>query len=450
MKNLSLVFLLIFFLGFITSCKKESNQKTYESTLEVDGTLQKDGILVFLDPSYFQMNLDELSPEEKKRAESIVEKLGDEEFLGLKILKENIHISNLPWFFVESVTVRQYDNLVKLQEAGKLEVLWNKTLELQGRKPMMQGDTILQGRKPQMQEEWRYDAAAYTSEFIKWIGGGMAGGSVPSGRTVWIIDSGIDAMHQDLNGVLNTSIGYPENNVPEAYTDQNGHGTMIAGIIGAVAFNQTNQNGNPNDIGMNGIFPGAKMVSLKIIDEKGNSNMNKLSKAIDYLLAGKAQAGDVVNISLGTNDNNCNHGQLDEKILQLANRGVYIVFSAGNDTSENISNFPSCLADGNFMISVGSMNLFCSPPNEVLLFSSFSNYGTMTSSTPIWVAPGEQIFSTMPTNPNSRGVYGIASGTSYSAAFMSGILYSRGVLPPGNQKLFRGADPTEYPIAKLD
>ena len=450
MKYLSLISLFLLLIWSTTSCKKDNIQKTYESTLEVDKSLQKDGLLIFLDPSYFPMSLDKFSPDEINQGKRIVENLGLEEFDGLKISEDNIHISNLPWFFVESVSVNQYDILVKLQADKKLEILWNKTLELQGRKPMMQGDTIWQGRKPQMQEEWRYDSATYTSEFVQWIGGGVAGGSVPPNRTVWIIDTGIDAMHQDLNGILDTSIGYSDSNIANAYTDQNGHGTMIAGLIGAIAYNQTNPSGNPSDIGMNGIFPGAKMVSLKIINEKGNSNMNKLSNAIEFLLNGKAQAGDVVNISLGINDKNCDHGKLDDKIIQLASRGVYIVFSAGNDTSENSTNFPSCLADGNFMISVGSMNLFCTPPNEVLLFSSFSNYGNMTSSSPIWMAPGEQIFSTMPTDANSRAVYGIASGTSYSAAIMSGIIYTRGNLPLGNQKLLRGGGPEEYPIAKLD
>lgn len=450
MKYLSLIVLFFLLVWSTTSCQKGSNKKTFESTLEVDQSLQKDGLLVFLDPSYFPLNLDKLSPDDINRGKKIVQELGEEEFEGLTILEENIHISNHPWFFVDSVSVSQYENLVQLQKAEKLEILWNKTLELQGRKPMMQGDTIWQGRKPQMQEEWRYDAAAYTSEFVQWIGGGVAGGSVPPTRTVWIIDTGIDAMHQDLNGILDTSIGYSDSNGGNAYTDQNGHGTMIAGIIGAIAYNQNNSNGNPSDIGMNGIFPGARMVSVKIINEKGNSNMNKLSNAIEYLLDGKAQAGDVVNISLGINDKNCDHGKLDDKIIQLAGKGVYIVFSAGNDTSENSTNFPSCLADGNFMISVGSMNLFCAPPYEVLLFSSFSNYGKISSGNPIWVAPGEQIFSTMPTHQDSRAVYGIASGTSYSAAFMSGILYSRGSLPSGNQKLWRGGDPTQYPIAKLD
>jgi len=457
--NLS-AYLILFFLLF--SCEKESFLKPDYGDFE-------SGIVVFMDPSIgetleFRIESGDSSKNLLNRKEKIKDFVG-RNYSNLRVHVDSIHVEKDIWFVTKNVKQNQIDrikndtkNIKDLYPNYLLELQGRKpmmqgTPVIQGRKPMMQGTPVIQGRKPMMQEDWRYDAVNFASQLVLWIGGGIEIIPPPnSQRTVWIMDTGIDISHQDLNGV-DPNRGFSVYNGSPYTSDQNGHGTLIAGVIGAKAFNQNG--GNPNNIGINGVAPGAKMVSVKVLDQDGNSNLSNLISGIEYLER-NALPGDIINISLGRQNNspNCNWGQLGNKIRNLAGTGVYIVFSAGNETSLNSTNFPSCLADGNQMISVGSIDMYCSGQTKV--FSSFSNFGTIVSGgieSTIWVAPGEQIFSTYPPtlvgNGSDSGTYGLVAGTSFSAAIMSGIIYGKGGLPLGTESVRRGGDYPEYPIAKL-
>lgn len=438
-------------LFFLFSCEKESFLKPENKDFE-------SGIVVFMDPSIAKtLEFHEESEDSLKSFQSKKEKIKDfvdRKYQNLKVHLDSIHVEKDIWFVTKKVKDSQIDALNN-DSQNVLDVYPNYLLELQGRKPMMQGTPLDQGRKPMMQEDWRYDSMNFASQLVLWIGGGMEINLPPeaSERTVWIMDTGIAVDHQDLIGVdpnrgFSVFAGSP-------YTqDQNGHGTLIAGTIGAKAFNQPPQDGIYK-IGINGVVPGAKMVSVKVLDQDGNSNLANLISGIEYLER-NARPGDIINISLGRQNNgpNCNWGQLGNKIRALASNGIFIVFSAGNETSLNSTNFPSCLADGNQMISVGSIDMYCY--GETKVFSSFSNYGTIVFGgieSTIWVAPGEQIFSTYPPalvgNGSNKGTYGLVAGTSFSAAIMSGIIYGKGGLPLGEETVSRGGDSPYYRIAKL-
>jgi hypothetical protein len=443
---LAIVFGIIF-----NSCEERGFLKPEEKEYE-------SGILVFVNPDSFLIDDDQQDSSSRQRQKEKIKQFAKKELRDLNVEVSNIHLEGLPWFFADKVDSRQLRRIKAVKEDPDPEIIEyypNYSLDLQGRKPMMQGNPILQARKPQMQGDWRYDSAKYASDLVLWLKGSVTTfPPVPSERTVWIMDTGIDTSHQDLNGIVSTNEGYSANGA-NPNSDPNGHGTMIAGIIGAKAFNQQT-GGNPDDIGINGIYPGARMVSVQVLDAQGNSNLNLLLKGVDYIKS-KAKAGDVVNISLGRENNspNCQWGQLGNKLKELAAKGIYVVFSSGNETSPNSENFPSCLADGNFLLSVGSINLFCG--YETKTFSSFSNYGQMVGSSgnprAIWVAPGEQIFSTYPPSLMGtgldKGVYGLASGTSFSAAMMSGIIYTLGASPVASDSVLRGGEGIKYPIAKF-
>ncbi|WP_166637237.1 S8 family peptidase [Algoriphagus boseongensis] len=444
-KYFIILFAFLFGTCFI-SCKEEQflspEDKDFES-----------GVLVFLDSTQFSIREPLADSDKIKKEKERIKDFAKKNLDDLDIDESNIYLDKVPWFFAQKVNKKQLDKIKKetgKPNSGVLENYPNLPMELQGRKPMMQGDPILQGRKPMMQADWRYDSSSYASDFVLWIGGGIQG-TPPADRTVWILDTGIDSTHQDLKGMVLSNEGKSFTG-GNSGVDLNGHGTMIAGIIGAKAYNQL-PGGDPEDIGINGIVPGARMVSVQILDKDGNSNLHQFTQGLDYIL-GKAQPNDVVNISLGMARNTCNWGQIGKKIKDLAAKGVFVVFSAGNETDLNSSNFPSCLADGDFMISVGSITMFCN--GATVVYSSFSNYGTIQIaglSKPIWVAPGEQIFSTFPTNligsGTDKGAYGLASGTSYSAAMMSGIIYSLGRVPTGIDSVLRGGEGVKYPIAKF-
>jgi hypothetical protein len=448
-KTLSLTVNLLLLL-ILFSCERESflkpDYKDYES-----------GIVVFMDPSIAKtLKFEEDSQDSISDLRGKKEKIKDfvdRNYGKLDVNLDSIHVDRDIWFTTPRVKNQQIEKLEK-DTVNVLDIYPNYLLELQGRKPMMQGTSIIQGRKPMMQEDWRYDAVNFASQLVLWIGGGVEITLPPSlpDRTVWIMDTGIATDHQDLIGV-DTSRGFSVFGGDTYKTDENGHGTLIAGSIGAKAFNQ--HGGNPNDIGINGVVPGAKMVSVKVLDRDGNSNLSNLIDGIEYLER-NALPGDIINISLGRQNKspNCNWGQLGNKLKSLASNGVFIVFSAGNETSLNSSNFPSCLADGVNMISIGSIDMYCNGQTKV--FSSFSNFGTIISGgieSTIWVAPGEQIFSTYPPalvgDGTNKGTYGLVAGTSFSAAIMSGIIYGKGGLPEGIDSVARGGDSPKYPIAKL-
>lgn len=421
-------------------------ESTDETALPADDPYSK-GILVFLDSKDFPSVLDD-DPEVfnegwtqeqiEKLASPKKEKIKEfsEKNFNLELKDDEIHVEVDSWFFAEKITS---DQLKKIKVDTKvIENYPNYEVDVHSRKPMMQGGPVIQSRKPMMQEELRYDSVRFASDLILLAGGGDPRVTAKN-ETVWIVDSGIDKNHQDLKSSVDTTRGFC--NLPggacDQYVDENGHGTLIAGVIGGMAFNQTPA-GNNQYIGINGVYPGAKMVSVRVLNAEGTGNLNSFTRGLDYLYV-NVRAGDVVNISLGNPvSNNCNSGQLAQKVTSLAtDKNVTVVLSAGNDTSPSLSNFPGCIDNVPNIITVGSINVFCA--GTEFFYSSFSNYGKPSID---WVTPGELIFSTYLNNE-----YGLVSGTSFSAAIVSGIVYGKGGAPDTLGMVSRGGDSTQYSIA---
>ncbi|MDI1322613.1 MAG: S8 family serine peptidase [Algoriphagus sp.] len=421
-------------------------ESTHETALPADDPYSK-GILVFLDSKDFTSVLDDdpdafnegwTQEQIEKLASPKKEKIKEfsKKNFDLDLKDDEIHVEVDSWFFAGKITpiqLRKIESNIKV-----IENYPNYEIDVHSRKPMMQGGPVIQSRKPMMQEELRYDSVRFASDLILLAGGGDT--LVPrKNETIWIVDSGIDKNHQDLKSSVDTTRGFC--NLPggacDQYVDENGHGTLIAGVIGGKAFNQTTA-GNNQYIGINGVYPGAKMVSVRVLDSSGTGTLNTFAAGLDYLLT-KVVAGDVVNISLGKPDvNNCNWGPLGQKISRLAiDKNVTVVLSAGNDTSPSLSNFPGCIDNVPNIITVGSINVYCA--GTEFFYSSFSNYGKPSID---WVAPGELIFSTYLNNE-----YGLVSGTSFSAAIVSGIVYGKGGAPDTLGMVSRGADSSQYSIA---
>src|SRR5678815_3248042 len=107
-----------------------------------------------------------------------------------------------------------------------------------------------------------------------------------TGKTAWIIDSGIDFDHPDLNVDVKRSKSFLTGNT--SADDENGHGTHVAGIIGA----------KNNNFGVLGVASGANLVSLRVLDKDGNGTLSSIIQALAYVNA-NGKAGDVVNMSIG-------------------------------------------------------------------------------------------------------------------------------------------------------
>ena len=211
---------------------------------------------------------------------------------------------------------------------------------------------------------------------------------------VGVIDSGIDYNHRDLKdnmwidqsecGICGWDFFY-DNNDP---MDKNGHGTHVAGTIGAV--------GN-NGIGVVGANWNVKMVALKIGGASSAVCTSAAIKAIEYAIEKEIP---ILNNSWGGRT----YSESLKSIIEQYN-GLFIA-AAGNNGIDNDSypHYPASY-DCDHIISVAAT---CQ--NDHL--TSFSNYGASTVDIS---APGAEIYSTLANNE-----YGFKSGTSMAAPYVAG------------------------------
>lgn len=215
-----------------------------------------------------------------------------------------------------------------------------------------------------------------------------------TGKTAWIIDSGIDFDHPDLNVDATRSRSFVAG--ISSARDENGHGTHVAGIIGA----------KNNSIGILGIASGANLVSLRVLNAEGEGTLSSIIQALAYVNA-NAKAGDVVNMSLGED---VISETLDQQVQNTASKGIFVTIAAGND-SKPAHDYSPGRANG---INIYTVTAIDSLDN----FASFSNYGNDVVDV---AAPGVHVLSTY-----LDGKYAIMSGTSMAAPHIAGLLLLRG------------------------
>jgi len=211
---------------------------------------------------------------------------------------------------------------------------------------------------------------------------------------VAVVDSGIDPNHADLQDGVNrqASYNFVENNT--SIFDDVGHGTRVAGIIGASA---------GNGEGIAGIAHGCTLLSLDVATSVGTVTSADVASAINWAVACRA---DVINLSLRfesfsqTLTNACNAAY---------SAGAVLVAAAGNENQSNSPVYPASLDS---VIGVAATQ------DDGVQRAPFSNYnGTETSLVEL-AAPGTTVFSTTP-GSQYNGSYG--SGTSFAAPMVSGV-----------------------------
>jgi subtilisin len=215
-----------------------------------------------------------------------------------------------------------------------------------------------------------------------------------TGKTAWIIDTGIESTHPDLNVDISRSRSFITGDA--SFEDKNGHGTHVAGIIGA----------KNNLFGVLGVASNANLVALKVLNEEGEGTLGGIIKALAYVNA-NAKAGDVVNISLGEE---APSDVFDSQVKQTAAKGIFVTIAAGND-SKPAANFSPARANAPNIYTVSAID-------SLNNFASFSNYGNDAVD---FAAPGVHILSTF---TNKR--YAYLSGTSMAAPHVAGLLLLSG------------------------
>jgi subtilisin family serine protease len=214
------------------------------------------------------------------------------------------------------------------------------------------------------------------------------GGVIGATGTAWVIDSGIDLDHPDLNVDVArsrsflTTITSPD--------DQNGHGTHVAGTIAAIK----------NTIGVIGVAAGAKVVAVRVLDRRGSGTTAGVIAGCNYVLE-SGKIGDVANMSLGGGISDA----LDAAVLAMS-KNVKVALAAGNE-SDNANNHSPARVNGPNIYTVSAMG-------SGDLWASFSNFGNPPVD---FCAPGVNIYSCY-----KGGGYATMSGTSMAAPHVAGIL----------------------------
>lgn len=240
--------------------------------------------------------------------------------------------------------------------------------------------------------------------------GSATNDGVSSTIDVAVIDTGIDRTHPDLNvvGGYNCSSG-------ASYTDGNGHGTHVAGTIGA----------RDNGFGVVGVAPGVRLHAVRVLNNQGSGSWSSVACGIDWVAGNDAI--EVANLSLGgagTQDGPCavTTDALHLAICRLTNstvNDVNVIVAAGNDAAD-AAGFTPAAYDEVFTVSAWAdfdgtaTGVFTGTPcraDEEETFANFSNWGAPVD----LAAPGVCIASTW-----KGGAYNTISGTSMASPHVAG------------------------------
>jgi subtilisin family serine protease len=155
-----------------------------------------------------------------------------------------------------------------------------------------------------------------------------------SGANVAELDTGIDLANADLNAVSGVNCV----NSKASAQDDNGHGTNVAGIIGA----------RDQGAGVVGVTPGTKLYAVKVLDRSGNGWLSQILCGINWVTANASALNiKVANMSLtgsGRSDGNCGYTNNDaehEAICSSVAAGVTYVAAAGNNSASLAGYIPA-------------------------------------------------------------------------------------------------------------
>jgi subtilisin family serine protease len=217
------------------------------------------------------------------------------------------------------------------------------------------------------------------------------------GFVVAVVDSGVSA-HPDLTGKLLNGYDFVNNDSSPA--DDNGHGTMVAGIIGALTNNTT---------GVAALCWGCSILPVKVLDANASGSYSNIASGITYAADHGAK---VINLSLG--------GSSASSILQSAvdyavGKGSVVVAASGNQSCACVL-YPAAYPNA---IAVGAVD-----PNRARY--SYSNYGPALD----LMAPGTNWATSSATQSGYAGFSGTSSATPVVASLAALVLSLKPGLSP--------------------
>ena len=229
------------------------------------------------------------------------------------------------------------------------------------------------------EDHWEYQGSGYQWHHDAVDTYGAWGVSAGENVTIAVIDSGVDAGHEDLGGRVHTQ------NIGCGTTPRGDHGTHVAGII-AAEWN--------NGVGGAGIAPEAEIISFCIADSYGDVSDSAI---IDAIYAAVDSGAWIINMSFGSPYYNY---YVQAAVNYAYSRGVTCIAAMGNDGT-NALMYPAAY-DHVIAVTATDRN------NARAWFSSYGDWSDVS-------APGTGIISTVP------GGYDMMDGTSMAAPVVTGL-----------------------------
>ena len=261
------LFLLLFFSVIVVNGKKDSEEKYY-CNVSIDDEFADDSVLVVLNR--------EASYRLKEYDENDFPNINCEKVTNLTKEATKIAIEKKTNSLVNLDNYRR-TLCIKLKEKSKENVLKVISELIKRDDVLYAGPDYLISiasttpHDPDISSQWGIDSIDLENAWDFTIGNNSV--------IVGVMDSGIDASHPDLSGVVNTSLSIDctrgEAAPVSTVTDPLGHGTHVAGIIGAIGDNYT---------GVAGVNWNITLASLRIFDANGYGISSNLEYAIDFRL----------------------------------------------------------------------------------------------------------------------------------------------------------------------
>lgn len=270
---------------------------------------------------------------------------------------------------------------------------------------------------PDYDEQWGYPKINSEEAWDSTQGNGSV--------KVAVLDSGVDANHEDLKGKMGGRIDYVNDDLDP--WDDHGHGTHVSGTIAASTNNYT---------GVAGTCPNCSLLIAKVLDQNNKGSDDDLIDGINWAAS---NGTNVINMSLGGFPAS---SALEGAINNAWEKGIVLVASAGNNGTDGPESYPGAYPNVIAVAATDSNDKravyewwsgsYCLTPTVTGQCVGASNAGE-------WVdvaAPGKYIYSTLPSKQEWWEAYPVAqydswSGTSMAAPHVSGLaglLFSQGFI----------------------